>query len=65
MCLSARLQEKQTGKAIEIADQCLDACHLSEIVWLALTHRFQKRLEMARTLATGPKLMMLDRPWPA
>lgn len=61
--VGAFLREKQTGKAIEIADQCLDACHLSEFrnsMAGSLPIGFKKRLEMARTLATGPKLMMLD-----
>lgn len=61
--VGAFLREKQTDKAIDIADRCLDACHLSEFrnnLAGALPIGFKKRLEMARTLATGPKLMMLD-----
>lgn len=61
--IGAYLREKDTEKAREIADRCLQSCYLSGIKNVRagdLAIGLQKRLELARALATGPKLLMLD-----
>lgn len=61
--VGAFLREKTTDKAVTIAKQYIDTCHLTEFqdsLAGSLTIGTKKRLEMARTLATGPKLLMLD-----
>ena len=61
--VGAFLRESNTDKAIELADKCIDDCHLTQFrnsLAGSLPIGSKKRLEMARTLATGPKLLMLD-----
>lgn len=61
--IGAYLREKNTEKAWEMADQCLQSCYLSGVRNARagdLAIGLQKRLELARALATGPKLLMLD-----
>ena len=61
--IGAFLKEKSTSKARGVANRCIDLCHLSEYrdaLAGELPIGIKKRLEMARTLATGPKLLMLD-----
>jgi branched-chain amino acid transport system ATP-binding protein len=61
--IGAYLREKNTKKASIIAEQCIDLCYLSKIKNVRagdLAIGLKKRVELARALATGPKLLMLD-----
>ncbi|MEA1939043.1 MAG: ABC transporter ATP-binding protein [Candidatus Caldatribacteriota bacterium] len=61
--IGAYLREGNSEKAGKIADDCLKACFLLGFKDKRagdLTIGLKKRLELARALATGPKLLMLD-----
>ena len=61
--IGAYLREGNSGRAGKIAEECLKICFLSEVKNKRagdLTIGLKKRLELARALATGPKLLMLD-----
>jgi len=57
------LRHRNPQKALSMAEECIDRCFLR--TWRDrsagdLTMGIKKRLEVARALATGPKLIMLD-----
>ncbi len=61
--IGAFLKEKSTSKAFDIAQEVISLCHLDpyqDAMAGELPIGIKKRLEMARTLATRPKLLMLD-----
>jgi len=61
--IGAYLRESNSERADKIAEDCLNICYLKEVKNKRagdLTIGLKKRLELARALATGPKLLMLD-----
>jgi branched-chain amino acid transport system ATP-binding protein len=61
--IGAFLKEKSTASAMDMALECIEQCHLSQYTHSPageLPIGLKKRLEMARTLATRPRLLMLD-----
>ena len=61
--VGAYMRTANPAEALEIAIRCMDVCFLTPNMNKragGLTIGNKKRLEVARALATGPKLMMLD-----
>ncbi|HPD97697.1 MAG TPA: ABC transporter ATP-binding protein [Synergistales bacterium] len=61
--VGAFLRGADAETANRVARECISLCHLEEVSGQlagGLTIGFKKRLEMARALATGPELLMLD-----
>ena len=61
--VGAYMRYSDTAKANEVAEHCLGLCFLGDLrdkLAGGLTIGNKKRLEVARSLATGPKLLLLD-----
>ena len=61
--VGAYMRYSDTAKANEVAEYCVDLCFLGDLrnkLAGGLTIGNKKRLEVARSLATGPKLLLLD-----
>ncbi len=61
--VGAYMRYSDTAKANEVAQHCVDLCFLGDLrnkLAGGLTIGNKKRLEVARSLATGPKLLLLD-----
>ncbi len=61
--VGAYMRYSDTAKANEVAEQCVELCFLGDLrnkLAGGLTIGNKKRLEVARSLATGPKLLLLD-----
>ena len=61
--VGAYMRYSDTAKANEVAERCVDLCFLGDLrnkLAGGLTIGNKKRLEVARSLATGPKLLLLD-----
>ena len=61
--VGAYMRHSNSSEAIETAKKCMDTCFLTSYMSRragGLTIGNKKRLEVARALATGPKLILLD-----
>jgi branched-chain amino acid transport system ATP-binding protein len=61
--VGAYMRHSNTSEALETAKKCMDICFLTPDMYRragGLTIGNKKRLEVARALATGPKLILLD-----
>lgn len=61
--VGAYMRHSDTAKANEVAKHCVELCFLGDLrdkLAGGLTIGNKKRLEVARSLATGPKLLLLD-----
>ncbi|MCE5200972.1 MAG: ABC transporter ATP-binding protein [Synergistaceae bacterium] len=61
--VGAYMRHKDTAKANEVAERCMSLCFLEEMrdkLAGGMTIGNKKRLEVARSLATEPKLLLLD-----
>ena len=61
--VGAYMRFSDTAKANEVAEHCVELCFLGDLrdkLAGGLTIGNKKRLEVARSLATGPKLLLLD-----
>ncbi len=61
--VGAYMRYSDTAKANEVAEHCVELCFLGDLrdkLAGGLTIGNKKRLEVARSLATGPKLLLLD-----
>lgn len=61
--VGAYMRYSDTAKANGVAEHCVDLCFLGDLrnkLAGGLTIGNKKRLEVARSLATGPKLLLLD-----
>ena len=61
--VGAYMRYSDTAKANQVAEHCVEPCFLEDLrdkLAGGLTIGNKKRLEVARSLATGPKLLLLD-----